>query len=208
MLGEKIVMRILDKTSVMLGLNKLGFFPDTMAQLETIITQPNGMILSTGPTGAGKTTTQYSVLNRINTVEMNILTIEDPVEYQLPGVSQVHVNRKAGLTFATALRSFMRQDPDIIMVGEIRDLETAEMAIQASLTGHLVLSTLHTNDAPSTVTRLVDMGVEPFLISATLIGAMAQRLGRPFARSAKFSTSSTRKTCAPSASCRMSRRRR
>jgi len=178
MLGEKIVMRILDKTSVMIGLNKLGFFPDTMAQLESVITQPNGMILSTGPTGAGKTTTQYSVLNKINSVEVNILTIEDPVEYQLPGVSQVHVNRKAGLTFATALRSFMRQDPDIIMVGEIRDLETAEMAIQASLTGHLVLSTLHTNDAPSSVTRLVDMGVEPFLISATMIGAMAQRLGR------------------------------
>lgn len=186
MLGEKIVMRILDKTSVMLGLNKLGFFPDTMAQLESIITQPNGMILSTGPTGAGKTTTQYSVLNRINSVELNILTIEDPVEYQLPGVSQVHVNRKAGLTFATALRSFMRQDPDIIMVGEIRDLETAEMAIQASLTGHLVLSTLHTNDAPSSVTRLVDMGVEPFLISATLIGAMAQRLGRRICEKCKY----------------------
>jgi type IV pilus assembly protein PilB len=162
----------------MIGLNKLGFFPDTMAQLESIITQPNGMILSTGPTGAGKTTTQYSVLNRINSVEKNIMTIEDPVEYQLPGISQVAVHRKAGLTFATALRSFMRQDPDIIMVGEIRDLETAEMAIQASLTGHLVLSTLHTNDAPSAVTRLVDMGVEPFLISATLIGALAQRLGR------------------------------
>jgi type IV pilus assembly protein PilB len=178
LLGEKIVMRILDKSSVMIGLNKLGFLPDTMAQLETVITQPNGMILSTGPTGAGKTTTQYSVLNRINSVEKNIMTIEDPVEYQLPGISQVAVHRKAGLTFATALRSFMRQDPDIIMVGEIRDLETAEMAIQASLTGHLVLSTLHTNDAPSSVTRLVDMGVEPFLISATLIGALAQRLGR------------------------------
>jgi type IV pilus assembly protein PilB len=178
LLGEKIVMRILDKSSVMIGLNKLGFMPDTMAQLESIITQPNGMILSTGPTGAGKTTTQYSVLNRINSVEKNILTIEDPVEYQLGGISQVAVHRKAGLTFATALRSFMRQDPDIIMVGEIRDLETAEMAIQASLTGHLVLSTLHTNDAPSSVTRLVDMGVEPFLISATLIGALAQRLGR------------------------------
>jgi type IV pilus assembly protein PilB len=162
----------------MIGLNKLGFMPDTMAQLESIITQPNGMILSTGPTGAGKTTTQYSVLNRINSVEKNIMTIEDPVEYQLAGISQVAVHRKAGLTFATALRSFMRQDPDIIMVGEIRDLETAEMAIQASLTGHLVLSTLHTNDAPSSVTRLVDMGVEPFLISATLIGALAQRLGR------------------------------
>jgi type IV pilus assembly protein PilB len=178
LLGEKIVMRILDKNSVMIGLNKLGFFPDTMAQLETVITQPNGMILTTGPTGAGKTTTQYSILNRVNSVEKNIMTIEDPVEYQLPGVSQVAVHRKAGLTFATAMRAFMRQDPDIIMVGEIRDLETAEMAIQASLTGHLVLSTLHTNDAPSSVTRLVDMGVEPFLISATLICAMAQRLGR------------------------------
>jgi type IV pilus assembly protein PilB len=178
LLGEKIVMRILDKGSVMIGLNKLGFWPDTMAQLEQVITQPNGMILSTGPTGAGKTTTQYSILNRINSVEKNIMTCEDPVEYQLPGISQVAVHRKAGLTFATALRSFMRQDPDIIMIGEIRDLETAEMAIQASLTGHLVLSTLHTNDAPSSVTRMVDMGVEPFLISATLIAAMAQRLGR------------------------------
>jgi type IV pilus assembly protein PilB len=178
LLGEKIVMRILDKSSVMIDIHKLGFFPDTLAQLESVISQPNGMILSTGPTGAGKTTTQYSVLNRINSVEKNIMTIEDPVEYQLPGISQVAVHRKAGLTFATALRAFMRQDPDIIMVGEIRDLETAEMAIQASLTGHLVLSTLHTNDAPSTVTRLVDMGVEPFLVSATLIAAMAQRLGR------------------------------
>jgi len=136
------------------------------------------MILSTGPTGAGKTTTQYSILNRINSIDKNIMTIEDPVEYQLPGVSQVQVHRKAGLSFATALRAFMRQDPDIIMVGEIRDLETAEMAIQASLTGHLVLSTLHTNDSPSSITRLVDMGVEPFLISATLICAMAQRLSR------------------------------
>ncbi|MBI3910648.1 MAG: Flp pilus assembly complex ATPase component TadA [Armatimonadetes bacterium] len=178
MLGEKIVMRILDKSSVMIGMTKLGFFPDTMANLEELITQPYGMLLSTGPTGAGKTTTQYSVLHRINTVDVNILTIEDPIEYQLPGVSQVQVHRKAGLTFANALRSFMRQDPDIMMVGEIRDLETAEMAIQSSLTGHLVLSTLHTNDAPSAITRLVDMGVEPFLISATLIGVMAQRLAR------------------------------
>jgi type IV pilus assembly protein PilB len=178
LIGEKIVMRILDKSSVMIGLGKLGFWPDTMAQVESVITQPNGMILSTGPTGAGKTTTQYSILNRINSVEKNIMTCEDPVEYQLAGISQVAVHRKAGLTFATALRSFMRQDPDIIMIGEIRDLETAEMAIQASLTGHLVLSTLHTNDAPSSVTRLVDMGVEPFLISATLIAAMAQRLAR------------------------------
>jgi type IV pilus assembly protein PilB len=178
LLGEKIVMRILDKSSVMIGLNKLGLMPDTMAQLETVITQPNGMILTTGPTGAGKTTTLYSVLNRVNNVDVNIMTVEDPVEYQLPGVSQVQVHRKAGLTFANALRSFLRQDPDIIMVGEIRDLETAELAIQAALTGHLVLSTLHTNDAPSSITRLVDMGVEPFLISATLICTMAQRLGR------------------------------
>jgi type IV pilus assembly protein PilB len=176
--GEKIVMRILDKGNVMIGLHRLGFFPDTLAMLETLIVQPNGMFLATGPTGAGKSTTLYSVLNRINSVERNIMTVEDPVEYQLPGISQVAVHRKAGLSFATALRSFMRQDPDIIMVGEIRDLETAEMAIQASLTGHLVLSTLHTNDASSSITRLVDMGVEPFLVSATLIGALAQRLGR------------------------------
>ena len=176
--GEKIVARILDKSSVMIGLNKLGFFPDTMAMMEKLITQPNGLFLATGPTGAGKSTTMYSVLNKINSVDRNINTVEDPVEYQLPGISQVAVARKAGLTFATALRSLMRQDPDIIMVGEIRDLETAELAIQASLTGHLVLSTLHTNDAPSSVTRMVDMGVEPFLISATLIGAVAQRLGR------------------------------
>jgi type IV pilus assembly protein PilB len=176
--GEKIVMRILDKSSVLLGLNRLGFFPDTQAQVENLIIQPNGLLLSTGPTGHGKTTTQYSILHKINSVEKNIITIEDPVEYELPGVSQVHVNRKAGLTFASALRSFLRQDPDIIMVGEIRDLETAEIAFEASLTGHLVLSTLHTNDAPSAVTRLVDMGSEPFLISATVIGVLAQRLGR------------------------------
>ena len=176
--GEKIVMRILDKSNVMIGLNRLGFFPDTLSALEILFSQPNGMLLVTGPTGAGKSTTLYSVLNRVNSIERNILTVEDPVEYQLGGVSQVQVNRKAGLSFSTALRSFMRQDPDIIMVGEIRDLETAELAIQASLTGHLVLSTLHTNDAPSSVTRMVDMGVEPFLVSATMIGALAQRLGR------------------------------
>lgn len=176
--GEKIVMRILDKTSVLLGLNKLGFTPDTQARLEELVIQPNGMCLSTGPTGSGKTTTQYSVLNKLNSVEKNILTIEDPIEYQLPGVSQVQVNRKAGLTFANALRAFLRQDPDIIMVGEMRDLETAEIAIEASLTGHLVLSTLHTNDAPSATLRMVDMGVEPYLIAATVIGIMAQRLAR------------------------------
>ncbi|CEK20583.1 type II secretion system protein E (GspE) [Chthonomonas calidirosea] len=176
--GEKIVMRILDKNSVMIGLNKLGFLPEVQAQLEELASQPNGMILSTGPTGHGKTTTQYSLLNKLNTVEKNILTIEDPVEYVLSGVTQVQVNRKAGLTFATALRAFLRQDPDIIMVGEMRDLETAEIAIEAALTGHLVLSTLHTNDAPSATIRLIDMGVEPFLISATVIGVLAQRLAR------------------------------
>ncbi len=176
--GEKIVMRILDKSSVLIGLDKIGFLPEVEAQIKSIISQPNGMILMTGPTGSGKTTTLYSILNKINNIEVNILTVEDPVEYQLAGISQVHVNRKAGMTFSTALRSFLRQDPDIIMVGEMRDLETAEIGVEASLTGHLVLSTLHTNDAPSAVTRLVDMGIEPYLISATIIGVLAQRLAR------------------------------
>jgi len=177
-MGEKIVMRILDKTSILIGLEKLGFTPEVQAQLEELVAQPNGMVLSTGPTGSGKTTTQYSVLHKLNSIEKNIITIEDPVEYQLAGISQVQVNRKAGLAFANALRSFLRQDPDIIMVGEMRDLETAEIAIEASLTGHLVLTTLHTNDAPSAVIRMVDMGVEPYLISATVIGVLAQRLAR------------------------------
>ncbi len=176
--GEKIVMRILDKSNVLIGLAKLGFKPDIQARVEELISQPNGMFLSTGPTGSGKTTTQYAVLNKVNSVDRNIITIEDPVEYQLSGISQVQVHKKAGLTFALALRSFLRQDPDIIMVGEMRDLETAEIAIEAALTGHLVLSTLHTNDAPSAVTRMVDMGVEPYLISATVIGVLAQRLAR------------------------------
>lgn len=176
--GEKIVMRILDKTSILLGLDKLGFTEEVQSQIEELTRQPNGMFLSTGPTGAGKTTTQYSVLHKLNSIEKNIITIEDPIEYQLSGVAQVQVNRKAGLSFANALRHFLRQDPDIIMVGEMRDLETAEIAIEASLTGHLVLSTLHTNDAPSAVVRMTDMGVEPYLISATVIGVLAQRLGR------------------------------
>ena len=183
--GEKIVMRILDKTSVLIGLNKLGFTPENQAQVEELTSQPNGMFLSTGPTGSGKTTTQYSILHRINSVDRNIITIEDPVEYQLSGISQVQVNRKAGLTFSTALRSFLRQDPDVIMVGEMRDLETAEIAIEASLTGHLVLSTLHTNDAPSAVIRMIDMGVEPYLISATVIGVLAQRLSRRICNNCK-----------------------
>ena len=176
--GEKIVMRILDKGSAMVGLVKLGFTDENQLKIEELCSQPNGMFLATGPTGSGKTTTLNSILSKLNTVGVNILTAEDPVEYQMNGVNQVQMNRKAGLTFATALRAFLRQDPDIIMVGEIRDVETAEIAIEAALTGHLVLSTLHTNDAPSATIRLTDMGVEPFLISATLIGILAQRLGR------------------------------
>ncbi|OPZ86913.1 MAG: Type II secretion system protein E [bacterium ADurb.Bin429] len=176
--GEKCVMRILDQSVVLIGLGRLGFTAEMMAELEELIIKPNGMVLATGPTGSGKTTTLYSILNRINSIEKNILTVEDPVEYQLPGVNQVSVNRKSGLTFPVAMRAFLRQDPDIIMVGEIRDLETAEIAVQASLTGHLVLSTLHTNDSPSTIVRLSDMGIEPFLISASIIGVIAQRLGR------------------------------
>ncbi|MGQ9463661.1 MAG: GspE/PulE family protein [Candidatus Fervidibacter sp.] len=176
--GEKAVLRLLDQTSPLMGLEKLGLWEDDLAKVEYLISQPYGMILSTGPTGSGKTTTQYSILHRLNTNEVNILTIEEPVEYEVQGINQVHVNRKAGVTFATALRSFLRQDPDIILVGEIRDLETADVAFQAALTGHLVLSTLHTNDAPTAATRLIEMGVEPFLISAAVIGVIAQRLAR------------------------------
>ena len=176
--GEKVVMRILDQSSTRLGLNKLGFTPATLETWEGMSAKPYGMILVSGPTGSGKTTTLYSTLYKINTTDKNIVTVEDPVEYQLPRVNQVQVNPKAGLTFANGLRSFLRQDPDIIMVGEIRDKETAEIAIQASLTGHLVLSTIHTNDAPSAATRLVDMGVEPFLISSSVLGVLAQRLAR------------------------------
>jgi type IV pilus assembly protein PilB len=176
--GEKAVLRLLDQTSPLMGLEKLGLWEDDLAKVEYLMSQPYGMILSTGPTGSGKTTTQYSILHRLNTNEVNILTIEEPVEYEVQGINQVHVNRKAGVTFATALRSFLRQDPDIILVGEIRDLETADVAFQAALTGHLVLSTLHTNDAPTAATRLIEMGVEPFLISAAVIGVIAQRLAR------------------------------
>ncbi len=183
--GEKIVMRILDKTNILIGLNRLGFSAETQSQVEELVSQPNGMFLATGPTGSGKTTALYSVLHKLNSVEKNIITIEDPVEYQLSGISQVQVHRKAGLTFASAMRSFLRQDPDIIMVGEMRDLETAEIGIEASLTGHLVLSTLHTNDAPSAVIRLVDMGVEPYLISATVIACVAQRLARKICQKCK-----------------------
>jgi len=176
--GEKVVMRILDKNSVMLGLNKLGFYQELQSTFETIVEKPYGMVLVTGPTGSGKSTTLYSVLNRLNRGEVNIVTIEDPVEYQLQGVNQVQANEKAGLTFAYALRAFLRQDPDVIMVGEIRDTETGKIAVEAALTGHLVLSTLHTNDAAGAITRLIEMDIEPFLCASSVIGVLAQRLAR------------------------------
>ena len=177
--GENVVMRLLDTVSITIGLEKLGFSTaDQLLRYESLISKPYGIILSTGPTGSGKTTTLYSALMRINTIDRNIITIEDPVEYRLGLIRQIQVNPKAGITFANGLKAMLRQDPDVIMVGEIRDLETAIIAIQAALTGHLVFSTLHTNDAPSAVTRLINMGVEPFLIAASLIGVMAQRLIR------------------------------
>ncbi|BAL81598.1 GspE/PulE family protein [Caldisericum exile] len=176
--GEKIVLRILDKTSSIKPLEQLGFSEENLKKFEKIITQPYGMILISGPTGSGKTTTLYSILNRLNAPTKNIITVEDPVEYQLKGINQVQVNEKAGLTFANALRSILRQDPNIILIGEIRDRETAQIAIEAALTGHLVLSTIHTNDSASIPTRLIDMGIEPFLVASSLIGATAQRLIR------------------------------
>ncbi len=175
---KKIVMRILDKSSLVLDLTKLGFEQKAMENFEEAISSPFGMVLVTGPTGSGKTTTLYSALTTVNTVDVNIMTSEDPVEYNLPGINQVQVREEIGLTFAAALRSFLRQDPDIIMVGEIRDFETAEIAVKAALTGHLVLSTLHTNDAPSTISRLLNMGIEPFLVSASVLLILAQRLAR------------------------------
>jgi len=176
--GERIVLRLLDKEQVLLDLPGLGFSHERLDIMEKLINRPNGIILVTGPTGSGKTTTLYACLNKINSPEINILTVEDPVEYELAGISQMHVQPKIGLTFASGLRSFLRQDPDVIMVGEIRDVETAEIAIHASLTGHLVFSTLHTNDAAGAVTRLVEMGVQPFLISSSLLAVLAQRLVR------------------------------
>jgi type IV pilus assembly protein PilB len=176
--GEKIVMRILDKSNALLRLSDLGFLPDTMARFEQSYRKPYGTILVTGPTGSGKSTTLYATLNILNEESKNIITVEDPVEYRLPGINQVQVNNKAGLTFAGALRSILRSDPDIVLVGEIRDKETATIAIEAALTGHLVLSTLHTNDAATTPTRLVEMGVEPFLVASALDCIVAQRLAR------------------------------
>lgn len=176
--GENVVLRLLDASSALLGLDQLGFSKGMLPSWNKLITRPHGILLVTGPTGSGKTTTLYASLSKINTVEKNIITVEDPVEYKLPGIRQIQVETKIKLTFANGLRSILRQDPDIIMVGEIRDLETTEIAIQAALTGHLVFSTLHTNDAPGAVTRLIDMGLEPFLASSSLIGVLAQRLVR------------------------------
>ena len=176
--GERIVMRLLDKSAVLLDLAEVGMDKDQLAMMESLIHKANGIVLVTGPTGSGKTTTLYAALSKINRPDLNIMTIEDPVEYQLQGISQTPVNPKIDLSFASGLRSFLRQDPDVIMVGEIRDRETAEIAIQASLTGHLVFSTVHTNDAAGAITRLIDMGVEPYLVGSSLIGVLAQRLVR------------------------------
>ena len=177
--GEKIVMRLLDKDKLMLDMTKLGFEPESLAKFETAILRPWGMVLVTGPTGSGKTNTLYSSISKINTPETNIMTAEDPVEFNLAGVNQVQVKENIGLNFAAALRSFLRQDPNIILVGEIRDFETAEIAVKAALTGHLVLSTLHTNDAPSTINRLMNMGIEPFLVASSVHLICAQRLVPP-----------------------------
>jgi len=176
--GERAVLRLLDKEAGRLELERLGMAPDVLARLDRLVHLPHGIVLVTGPTGSGKSTTLYAALGRLDASTTNILTVEDPIEYDLPGIGQTQVNPRIDLTFAAALRAILRQDPDVIMIGEIRDLETAQIAVQASLTGHLVLATLHTNDAISAVTRLVDMGVEPFLLASTLQGVLAQRLIR------------------------------
>jgi len=176
--GERAVLRLLDKESGKLDLKHLGMSAEVLAQFDRLISQPHGIVLVTGPTGSGKTTTLYAALSRLNTSSTNILTVEDPIEYELNGVGQTQVNPRIDMTFAKALRAILRQDPDIIMIGEIRDLETAQIAVQASLTGHLVLATLHTNDSAAAVTRLLDMGIEPFLLSSSLLGVVAQRLVR------------------------------
>ncbi len=183
--GERIVLRILDKSNVLLGLHNIGIRTDILREFETLIRFSEGIVLVTGPTGSGKTTTLYSALSQINSSEVNIMTIEDPVEYKLQGMAQIGVNTKINLNFSTGLRHILRQDPEIIMIGEIRDKETADIAIQASLTGHLVLSTLHTNDAPSALTRLIDMGIEPYLLTSSVIGVLAQRLVRCLCPSCK-----------------------
>lgn len=183
--GEKVVIRLLDRSSVVIDKRKLGLSEKSIKVLDNIMKYPQGIILATGPTGSGKTTTLYSLLKELNSVKKNIITVEDPVEYRLNGINQVQVNNKAGLTFANGLRSILRQDPDIIMVGEIRDKETAQIAIRASITGHVVLSTVHTNDTASTIARLVDMGVEPYILSSALTGVISQRLVKKLCNSCK-----------------------
>jgi general secretion pathway protein E len=193
--GERIVLRLLDKQNAKLDLATLGMLPNDVSIMENLISKPHGIILVTGPTGSGKTTTLYAALTDLNESSRNILTVEDPIEYDLPGVGQTQVNIKVDMTFARGLRAILRQDPDIVMVGEIRDLETAEIAIQASLTGHLVLSTLHTNSAVGAITRLHDMGVEPFLLSSSLIGVIAQRLVRVLCRHCKKTITPSMSEC-------------
>jgi type IV pilus assembly protein PilB len=183
--GEKIVMRVLDKSNLNIDLERLGFEPRSMKEFVSAIASPYGMVLVTGPTGSGKTTTLYSALSRVSTPEVNVMTAEDPVEYNIEGINQVLVHEDIGLTFAAALKAFLRQDPNIIMVGEVRDLETASIAVKAALTGHLVLSTLHTNDAPSAIGRLIDMGIEPFLVASSLNIVLAQRLVRKICANCK-----------------------
>ncbi|MDW7673454.1 MAG: GspE/PulE family protein, partial [Bacillota bacterium] len=185
--GEKVVIRLLDKSNALFTISQLGMQPEVQQVFENILKQTYGIILVTGPTGSGKTTTLYASINQLNDSEKNIITIEDPVEYVLSGINQVQVNQKVGMTFASGLRSILRQDPDIIMLGEIRDVETAEIAIRAATTGHVVLSTLHTNDAAGTVTRLIDMGIEPFMVASSLVGVVSQRLVRKICLECKTS---------------------
>ncbi|ROO01805.1 type II secretion system protein GspE, partial [Pseudomonas fluorescens] len=195
--GERVVMRLLDKQAGRLHLETLGMDAQVLAKLDHLIRQPHGIVLVTGPTGSGKTTSLYAALARLDASTSNILTVEDPVEYDLPGISQIQVNAKIDMTFALALRAILRQDPDIIMIGEIRDLETAQIAVQASLTGHLVLATLHTNDAVSAVNRLIDMGVEPFLLASSMLGVLAQRLVRRLCNQCKQEDPATPGTWRP-----------
>jgi general secretion pathway protein E len=189
--GERVVMRLLDKSKAFASLENLGLSPYNLHAVQQVIAKPNGIILVSGPTGSGKTTTLYSIVSKLSSPELNIVTVEDPVEYQMSGINQVQVQSKIGFTFAVALRSILRQDPDIVMIGETRDVETAQIAVQAALTGHLVLSTIHTNNAPATITRLIDMGIEPFLISSSVLAVIAQRLVRRLCDACKAKYSPT-----------------
>lgn len=195
--GERIVLRLLDKSAGQLGLDALGMAVDTVQTFAELLAQPHGIILVTGPTGSGKSTTLYAALRTLDADRLNIITVEDPVEFDLPGVGQIQVHPRIDLDFARALRAILRQDPDVIMIGEIRDLETARIAVQASLTGHLVLATLHTNDSASAVTRLIDMGIEPFLLASTLLGVLAQRLVRKLCPQCKTPDPLTQETDTP-----------